>query len=404
MFQISKSALSRAVSAEIWVGADAAKRVKAALWNAAAIATPRALIVCQTVDDVQRAVGFAANNDVGISVLSGGHDWAGRAACPDGIVLDIRALNTVVHEAGSMTVRVGGGALTKELVVGLPLDVAAVTGTVSTVGVAGLLLGGGYGKLNSRFGLAIDTLRSADVVLADGSLVTASETTEQDLFWALRGGGGNFGVVTSLALDTFSVLSVLTATIVVPLALARPALLQLQEIIDQSPDELSVLSAILTVPEAGVVLMLAPLWSGAEAPGEMWIDKLASIDGAKTVARAWSNYRGTFDDEAEKAFPKGSSYQMDAQNLSTIDEATAEALIECATNFPSALSKLILHDFHGAPTRVAADATSFALRRKHFNLEILASWTETDDQESDKQIDWLTTSSQRFSRHAFPGG
>jgi len=148
-------------------------------------------------------------------------------------------------------------------------------------------------------------------------------------------------------------------------------------------------AALITLPSGDRGLMLNPLWSGAAAEGERWMTRVASIDGAKVIAQGKSSYRATFDEEAEKAYPKGAFYNLDAQNLSAIDEAAADVLIECASKFPSPGCCLILHDFHGAPTRVPIDATAFPLRRDHFNVEIVASWATEGGRTRDEHPSWL---------------
>src|SRR5262249_22251405 len=148
----------------------------------------------------------------------GGHDWAGRALC-DGLVIDLSGMNVVTADAGSRTARISGGARAADILAAAePLGLAAVTGSCSGVGMAGLTLGGGYGPLIGRFGLALDNLLSAEVVLADGRLVTAKPDSEEELFWALRGGGGNFGVVTAMQYRVHELSSVRSGLLIFPFA------------------------------------------------------------------------------------------------------------------------------------------------------------------------------------------
>src|SRR5712672_1647832 len=159
---------------------------------------PRTVVHCRTLQDIQLAIAAARSAGLSLSVRGGGHDWAGRALC-DGLVIDLAGMNKVAVYLENCTARTAGGARASDVVAATdPLGLAAVTGSVGAVGLAGLTLGGGYGPLIGRFGLALDNLLAAEVVLADGRIVTAMHDREEELFWALRGGGGNFGVVTEM--------------------------------------------------------------------------------------------------------------------------------------------------------------------------------------------------------------
>ena len=169
-----------------------------AIWPKRVGRMPRAVIHCRTPEDVQLAIRGARECDLPLSVRGGGHDWAGRALC-EGIVVDLSGMNAVTIDAANHTAQIAGGARAADVVaVADPLGLAPVTGSVGAVGMAGLTLGGGYGPLIGRCGLALDNLVAAEAVLADGRIVAADSGNEEELFWALRGGGGNFGVVTRM--------------------------------------------------------------------------------------------------------------------------------------------------------------------------------------------------------------
>jgi len=169
-----------------------------AIWAKPVSRVPRAIAHCRTPEDVQLAIRAARNCDLPLSVRGGGHDWAGRALC-DGIVIDLSGMRRAVVNSDNRTVRISGGARASDVVaVADPLGLAAATGSVGAVGITGLTLGGGYGPLIGRFGLALDNILAAEVVLADGRTVLANADNEAELFWALRGGGGNFGAVTAM--------------------------------------------------------------------------------------------------------------------------------------------------------------------------------------------------------------
>jgi FAD/FMN-containing dehydrogenase len=185
-----------------------------AIWSKPIGRLPRAVVHCRNTDDVRSAIPAARDCQLPLSVLGGGHDWAGRALA-GGIVIDLRAMDDVLVSPDRLSARVSGGVRASGILAAAePYDLAAVTGSVGAVGMAGLTLGGGYGPLIGRFGLALDNLLAAQVVLADGRVVLADPDHEPELFWALRGGGGNFGVVTAMRHRLHSVPSVRSGMLV----------------------------------------------------------------------------------------------------------------------------------------------------------------------------------------------
>src|SRR5215467_12712605 len=238
-----------------------------AIWAKPSSALPRAVVHCRTVQDVQSAIRAVRDCDLPLSVRGGGHDWAGRALC-DGIVIDLSGMNSVVIEPATHTARISGGARASDVVeMADPLGLAPVTGSVGTVGMVGLTLGGGYGPLIGRFGLALDNLLAAEVVLADGRIVPAKPDNEPELFWALRGGGGNFGVVTMMHDRLHDVPDVRSGMLIYPFAQAKGVLERCAEIATFMPDELTVQVGVAVGPD-GPVVMIVPTWSGRSAEGE----------------------------------------------------------------------------------------------------------------------------------------
>src|SRR5262249_55256005 len=222
---------------------------------------------CSTVEDVQSAIRAVRNCDLPLSVRGGGHDWAGRALC-DGIVIDLSGMNSVVIDPATHTARISGGARASDVVEAAdPLGLAPVTGSVGTVGMAGLTLGGGYGPLMGRFGFALDNLLAAEVVLADGRVVLARDDGENELFWALRGGGGNFGVVTAMDHRLHDVADVRSGMLLYPFAEAKGVLEGCGDHASFMPDELTVQVGIAVGPD-GPVVMIVPTWCGPSAEGE----------------------------------------------------------------------------------------------------------------------------------------
>jgi FAD/FMN-containing dehydrogenase len=239
-----------------------------AIWAKPVGPMPRAVVHCRTTDDVQSAIRAARDCGLPLSVRGGGHHWAGRALCA-GIVIDLSAMNGVSVAADHRSAIIAGGARAADVAaVTDPLHVAAVTGTCSAVGMAGLTLGGGYGPLIGRFGLALDNLLAAEVVLADGRTVVASRDTEEELFWALRGGGGNFGVVTAMRYRLHNLPSVRSGLLVYPFAEARAVLQRCADIAASSPEDPTVEFGCAGGPDGKPVVMVHPTWCGLPADGE----------------------------------------------------------------------------------------------------------------------------------------
>jgi len=229
---------------------------------------PRAVAHCRTAQDVQSAIRAARDCDLPLSVRGGGHDWAGRALC-GGIVIDLTAMNDVTLSPDYRAARISGGARASDvLAVTDPRGLAVVTGSCSSVGMTGLTLGGGYGSLTGCFGLALDNLLGAEVVLADGRIVTASPNNEQELFWALRGGGGNFGVVTSMQHRAHYLPSVYSGMLLFPFAEARAVLEGCADIMATAPEELAIQLGLVGGPDGVPLAMVVPTWCGPPAQGE----------------------------------------------------------------------------------------------------------------------------------------
>jgi FAD/FMN-containing dehydrogenase len=220
-----------------------------AIWSKPVGRMPRAVVHCQTADDVRSAIGAARDCDLPLSVRGGGHDWAGRALC-DGIVIDLSGMRRVTVGSDGAA-RISGGARAADvLAITHSLGLVAVTGSVGSVGMAGLTLGGGYGPLIGRFGLALDNLVEAEVVLADGRIVLANHADEAELLWALRGGGGNFGVVTAMHCRLHALTSVRTGLLIYPFTEAKAILNSCADIATSAPEELCFKSGSSLAPAA----------------------------------------------------------------------------------------------------------------------------------------------------------
>src|SRR3984893_5612971 len=249
------------------------------IWPKPVGRTPLAVVHCPNPEDVQSAIRAARDCDLPLSVRGGGHDWAGRALC-DGIVIDLSGMNGVVVGPDNRAARISGGARGSDIVaVTDPLGLAPVAGSFGGVGMAGFTLGGGYGALIGRFGLALDNLLAAEVVLADGRVVVANHDNEEELFWALRGGGGNFGVVTTMRHRLHNLPSVRSGMLIYPSSEAKAVLGRCAEIAASTPEDLTVQLGFVAGPDGAPVVLVVATWCGVPGGGR-------STGGA--LSQAWT--------------------------------------------------------------------------------------------------------------------
>jgi FAD/FMN-containing dehydrogenase len=371
------------------------------IWNAAVKHRPAVVVRAWAPRGVQEAIRVARDHGMRLSVLGGGHDWAGRALCDGGLVVDMSRMRGVTVDASARVATVGGGATAADVMAAAaPYGLVATAGNCGGVGMAGLTLGGGYGPLNGRFGLASDNLLSAEVVLADGRIVTADAIHEPELFWALRGGGGNFGAVTSMRVGLHPVDHLIAGLIVFPWSQAAAVWRGLREVLATAPDELTVQSGLLPGPNGEPTAFLAPAWSGDLAAGERAIDSLVKLGrplATQVAPMTYSEILGLWDAHVVG----GLHWTVRTRTVAGYTPEVIDALVEAGRNLTSPQSLLPIHHFHGASTRIATDETAFANRREHFVLEIVAGWPPGD---GSAHRGWADAVSGAIAPHAMPGG
>ncbi len=348
------------------------------VWNGAVTARPRAVVPCRTTADVRAGLCSAREAGLPLSVRGGGHDWAGRALVDGGVTLDLGGLRTVSVDPAAAVATVAGGATAADVAAAAHrAGLVAATGTAGAVGMAGLSLGGGYGPLSGRFGLAADNLLSAEVVLADGTVLTVDDEQHPDPFWALRGGGGNFGVVTSMRVRLHAVPALLGGMLLFP----PDVLPALETFLLDGPDELTVQAGFLTGPTGEPALFAAPTWCGDGEAGLRVVRRIAD------VAEPLSAQVGptTMPDQLaqiDAMFPAGRHVEIGSRTVGGLDDAVTDVLLEAADRLPTPLSAISLHSLHGAAARVPADATAFRDRTPHLMVEAIAV-REPDDGDGD---------------------
>ncbi len=375
-----------------------------AVFNNSVDVHPAMIAQCFDVTDVQTAVKIAGHDGVPVSVKGGSHDWEGRAVCEGGLVIDLSHIASVEIDREENTATIGGGVRAGELIAQTSkLGMAAVTGTASNVGMGGLLLGGGYGLLNGRFGLATDSLVSAEVVLADGRVVHATTTENPDLLWALKGGGGNFGVVTSFKVRLYRLEQVLAGACVFPLAQAGDVLKNYQDFMEECPDDLGLMFAFLAGPQGQTVLVLIPLWSGPTDQGIAITKRIAGF-GMPVVNEIYpQKYADTFR-MADSHVVKGQSSFWSSRLIPKLNDHAIDTLVKAAEDMPSPESAILGYDFHGTASRVPPEATAFSLRQDHYMVQIAANWKPADTGTGDKHRLWATEVSDRLAASALSGG
>lgn len=390
---------------------DAAYDQRRQVWNASIDRSPAVIVVAGDTDDVRHAVKTAAACGLDICVKGGGHNIAGSAVADGALMIDMSDLKQVEIDAEHCIARAGGGATWAELDAAAQARGLAVPGgVVSSTGVAGLTLGGGFGWLARLHGLAIDNLLSAEIVLADGTIAICSQTEHADLFWALRGGGGNFGVVTEFTFRLHPVgPNVCFGPTFFALEDAREVLSAYAQHAPSLPRKACVWANLMTAPPvpvlpAGVhgtkVLTLMQFHAGTAEEARADLHALyagAEPLGSALAPRPYTEAQGFLD----AAYDFGARNYWRAHNHDTLTSQLIDLLVDLAPGLPTPESELLICLLGGAIADVSDDATAFPHRQIPFMTTPGARWTdETDDAE---MIDWLRRVSDKIVEHAAPG-
>ena len=385
--------LRNSVEGDVIVPGDPGFGEARTIWNGMIDREPAAVVRPRDANDVAAAIALARKNDLPLAVLGGGHNVAGNAVVDDGIVIDFSDMRAIEIDPDEGIARVEAGALLSDL------DAAAAEhgvlvpgGIVSTTGVAGLTLGGGFGWASRKLGLTIDSLRSAEVVTAEGELITASEESHPDLFWAIRGGGGNFGVVTSFEFETHKLgPEFLCGLIVHPIASAREFLQHHREMAAKAPDELSAWVVMRLAPPLPFLpeevhglpaLVLAFAYIGDPEEGEALIaERYAGFGepyGKNIGVMPFTDWQQGFD--ALNA--AGDRNYWKSHNLAELSDPAIDAAIEAIGDLPSPHAEVFIAHLGGAISRIPEDQTAYAHRDAEFVVNIHGHWTDPADDEA----------------------
>jgi len=352
-------------------GYDQARRV----WNGMIDRSPAAIFRCSSTADVVAAVNFAREEGLALAVRGGGHNAAGLALVDDGLVIDLSGLRGIRVDADKRIAYVQGGALWRDLDAAThPHGLATTGGVISSTGVGGLTLGGGLGWLMRQHGLACDNVLAVEIVTADGQVRRASATENPDLFWAVRGGGGNFGVVTNFEFRLHPMRTLYAGMLVFPGPQAPQVLRRYREVAENSPDELTVFAALMTSPDGQPITAIFPAYNGPIAKAEAAVKPFRDLGPVADQVQEMPY--PALQSMLDEGFPSGLHVYWRSDFLKGLPDEALDALVDRFNAITSPLSALLIEQFGGAVARVPADQTAFAQRDAMFNLVIISRWAD----------------------------
>ena len=366
------------------------------IWNAMIDRRPALIVQCADADDVPTAIAFARRNKLEISIRGAGHNIAGNALCNDGLTIDFSNMKNVRVDAGKRRAYVEPGATLADLdEATLGHGLATPVGINSTTGIAGLTLGGGFGWLTRKYGMTIDNLVSVDLITAEGRKIRASETENADLFWAIRGGGGNFGVVTSFEFQLFPVgPEIFAGLIVFPFSQAKQILNQYRQFVNSAPEELNIWVVLRKAPplpflpenvHGKEVVVLPVFYSGPAAEAEKLIAPVRAFGtphGEHLGVQPYVAWQKAFD----PLLTPGARNYWKSHNFTELADGALDSIIEFAGKLPSPQCEIFIGLIAGASNRIAPDAMAYGHRDAKFVLNVHGRWDEAKDDQ--KGIGW----------------
>ncbi|HEY7219211.1 MAG TPA: FAD-binding oxidoreductase [Candidatus Binatia bacterium] len=359
------------------------------VWNAMIDRRPAMIVQCAHADDVAPAIAFARQNKLEISIRGAGHNIAGNALCDDGLTIDFSNMKNVQVDAGKRRAYVEPGATLADLDEATQVHgLATPVGINSTTGIAGLTLGGGFGWLTRKYGMTVDKLVSVDMVTADGRTIRASETDNADLFWAIRGGGGNFGVVTQFEFQLVPVgPEIFAGLIVFPFSQAKQILNKYRQFVSSAPEELNVWVVLRKAPPLpflpenvhGTEVVVLPIfYSGPVAEAEKLIAPLRAFGtahGEHLGPQPYVAWQKAFD----PLLTPGARNYWKSHNFTELADGAVDSIIEFAGKLPSPQCEIFIGLIAGAPNRIAPDAMAYGHRDAKFVLNVHGRWDEAKD-------------------------
>ncbi|WP_064603037.1 FAD-binding oxidoreductase [Photobacterium sp. J15] len=391
-----KEQLSNKVQGKVIVPDDPDYEESRQIWNAMIDKRPAAIVQCSDASDVLEALNYAKANNLEISVRGAGHNIAGNSICDNGLMIDLSTMKRVQVDPEKQRVQVEPGVTLGDLDAAVQEHgLATPVGINSTTGISGLTLGGGFGWLTRKYGMTIDNLISAKVITADGRQLTASEDDNADLFWAIRGGGGNFGIITEFEFQLHSVgPEILAGLMVFPFEQAKQILTQYREFVETAPEDLNVWVVLRKAPPLPFlpedvhdkeVVVLAMFYTGEIKEGEQLIAPLRSFGdahGEHIGAQPYTDWQQAFD----PLLTPGQRNYWKSHNFTELSDGAIEQLISYAGKLPTSQCEIFIGLLAGAPNRIDSNAMAYSSRDAKFVLNVHGRWEEESDDE--KAISW----------------
>lgn len=402
------AALSGGLRGEICVAGDNGYDEARTIWNAMVDKRPGMIVRCAGAADVALAVRFAGERKLLVAVRGGGHNIAGNAVCDGGLMIDLSPMRSVRVDPKARTVRAEPGATLGDVDKESQAHALVVpTGINTTTGIAGLTLGGGFGWTTRKYGMTIDSLLSVDIVTADGAMRHASATENPDLFWAVRGGGGNFGIVTSFEFQAHPLgPEVLSGLIVHPLGEAPALLKEYRRIADEAPDELTCWVVMRKAPplpflpeewHGKEVLVFALCWCGDMAEGEKAVAELRSLGSpiADVVSpHPFTGWQGAFD----PLLAPGARNYWKSHDFTELSDSAVTDILGGVGSLPSPECEVFIAHVGGQMSRIPADATAYPVRSSHFIMNVHTRWREASEDAA--CIKWARDLFDATAKHA----
>jgi FAD/FMN-containing dehydrogenase len=364
-------------------GYDAARKV----WNAMIDKRPALIACCTGVADVIQCINFAHANSMLVAVRGGGHNVSGNAVCDGGLVIDLSRMKSVRVDPAHRTARAEPGVTWREFDHATQtFGLATTGGQISTAGIAGLTLGGGWGYLARKHGLSCDNLLSVDMVTADGRFLTASISENADLFWGLRGGGGNFGVVTSFKYQLHPVGPVFAGIVAYPIQKAKTILELFREVTATAPEELAFDIVLITLPDGAPIVGMNICYNGPIAEGEKAVKPLRSA-GSPVLDQVGPMPYTAAQQLIDGFYPTGLQSYWKSSFLDTITDGAIDTMVAYCNERPTPICHgIIEHQLGGAVRRVAREATAFAHRDVEYSF--MALGVSAERAEAEKSVRW----------------
>lgn len=380
----------KSISGDVLLKGDDLYGATKMIWNKMIDRDPYVIVKCTNRDDVIASVNFARENNLIISIKGGGHNVAGNAVCQDGLMIDLSLMKKINVDVEKQVAFAEPGILWKELdKATLAHNLATTGGTVSDTGIAGLTLGGGVGWLMGKHGTTCDNLLSAEIITAAGACLKVDKDNHPDLFWAIRGGGGNFGIITGFEYQLHTVEPyVMGGMLLYPMEEAKEVFRFYRDFVRNAPDELMSYAGFMVTPDGMPVTMLMPAWMGPLEDAEKNLAPLRNFITPMADLIARMHY-GELQSILDDAAPSGLRRYWKSGYFTELSDELIDIILKNLETVPSPLSPVLFYHMHGKAARVDPAATAFGNRKDQWDGSIISQWLESGNDE--ENILWTRT-------------